>query len=110
MDSPPAQRFCEKCGAAYYAKGLCMRCYYAKRRHDDPERARLAGRRYWAAHREESKSRAHRWYEQHRAEKLAASRAYKQAHRDAINAARRSPTLRALGTRPADALSQPVAP
>lgn len=81
---------CEQCGAAYYALGLCMRCYSAKRRREDPEPSRLAHGRYRATHREEINASARRWYQEHREEKLTAVKAYKDAHREEINAAQRA--------------------
>jgi hypothetical protein len=81
---------CAQCGAKYYAKGLCMRCYYAKRRQANPEHFHTIARKSYSAHPEKATARARAWYAEHRDEKIARSTAYKAAHRDEVNARRRA--------------------
>jgi tRNA(Ile2) C34 agmatinyltransferase TiaS len=81
---------CEQCGATYYAKGLCRRCYYAKRRQDNPEYVRAINRKSRAMHREKARAQAQAWYAEHREEHIARSTAYNATHRKEINARKRA--------------------
>jgi len=82
---------CGQClGRLTVTKGLCNRCYQAKRYKDKPQSYFTSQRSWYQGHRDEQIARARVYHSEHPAKIKASRRAYYFKNQDHINAASRA--------------------